>query len=52
MSEIYVWLRSLWLLWLLLLFVGVAVWIYWPKRRAAMERHAQIPLRDEGDPEA
>jgi cytochrome c oxidase cbb3-type subunit IV len=50
MSDLYVWLRSLWLLWLVLLFVGVAVWIYWPKRRDQLERHGQIPFKDEEEP--
>jgi cbb3-type cytochrome oxidase subunit 3 len=31
-------------------FSALVVWVYWPSRKAAMERHASIPLADE--PEA
>ena len=40
-------LKSLWLVWLSVLFVGVVVWAYWPKRRRTLERHGSIPLRDD-----
>ncbi|WP_159718503.1 cbb3-type cytochrome oxidase subunit 3 [Geminicoccus flavidas] len=50
MSDLYVWLRSLWLLWLVLLFAGAIAWIYWPKRRDQLERHGQIPFKDEEEP--
>jgi cytochrome c oxidase cbb3-type subunit 4 len=40
-------LRSLWLLWLGGLFVGIVGWAYWPRRRRALERHGSIPLRDD-----
>ncbi|HEX2525012.1 MAG TPA: cbb3-type cytochrome c oxidase subunit 3 [Geminicoccus sp.] len=50
MSEVYVWIRSLWLLWLFLVFVAGVAWIYWPKRRDELERHGQIPFKDDGEP--
>jgi cytochrome c oxidase cbb3-type subunit 4 len=40
-------LRSLWTLWLFVLFVGIVAWAFWPKRRKSLERHGQIPLRDD-----
>jgi cytochrome c oxidase cbb3-type subunit 4 len=40
-------LRSLWVVWLTLLFLGIVVWVYWPKRKGEMERHGEIPLRDD-----
>ena len=46
MSELYLWIRSLWMLWLLLLFIGIVAWVYWPSRRRQMERHGEIPFRD------
>ncbi|NIP14927.1 MAG: CcoQ/FixQ family Cbb3-type cytochrome c oxidase assembly chaperone [Pseudomonadales bacterium] len=40
-------LRSFWVLWLMLLFLGIVAWAYWPKRKKKLERHAEIPLRDD-----
>jgi cytochrome c oxidase cbb3-type subunit 4 len=42
-------LRELWLVWLVLLFVGIVVWVMWPGRRRKLESHARIPL-DDDDP--
>lgn len=40
---------SLWVVWFFVLFIGVIVWAYWPKRRSTLEGHGQIPLRgDDG----
>ena len=47
MGAIYEWLRSLWVVWLMAVFVGIVVWVYWPRRKREMEEHAQIPLRDD-----
>jgi cytochrome c oxidase cbb3-type subunit 4 len=30
-----------------LVFIGIAAWAYWPKSRARFERDAQIPLRND-----
>lgn len=49
-DEVYQWLRSLWLVWLMALFIGIVVWTYWPKRKAEMEKQGRIPLED-GDEE-
>lgn len=43
---IYPLLRSLWVIWFMALFVGIAAWAFWPTRRRRLEEHAQIPLRD------
>ncbi|MEX2647674.1 MAG: cbb3-type cytochrome c oxidase subunit 3 [Alphaproteobacteria bacterium] len=40
-------LKSLWLLWLFALFVGIVAWAYAPKRRRRLQSHGSIPLRDE-----
>jgi len=42
------WFQAHSILLMLAIFVGMAVWIYWPSRKSAMDRHAQIPLEDEG----
>jgi len=30
-----------------LVFIGIAAWAYWPKHRARFERDGWIPLRDD-----
>jgi cytochrome c oxidase cbb3-type subunit 4 len=47
MEDLIATLKSLWLLWLAALFLGIVVWAYWPGRRRVLERHGSIPLRDE-----
>lgn len=42
------WLRSLWLIWLVLLFALIVWWAYRPKNKTRFEDDAQIPFRDEG----
>lgn len=45
--DLYPFLRSLWTVWFCALFVGIVGWTLWPKRKAQMDDHAQIPLRDD-----
>jgi cytochrome c oxidase cbb3-type subunit 4 len=42
-------LRTFWLLWLMLLFIGIVAWVYWPSRRRkkSFEETARIPLEDD-----
>ena len=47
METLYEWVASLWLVWLVILFVGIVAWAFWPKRKERLQRHADIPLRDE-----
>jgi len=47
MQELYSTLKSLWVVWFMAIFVGIVIWAYWPKRKAEMDDHAQIPLRDD-----
>ena len=42
------WLEQLWVLWLMLLFIGITVWVFWPGRKRELERHGRIPLDDNG----
>ncbi|MDJ0949570.1 MAG: cbb3-type cytochrome c oxidase subunit 3 [Alphaproteobacteria bacterium] len=51
MDGFYEFIRSLWLLWLMAVFIGIVVWAFWPKRKRELEAHGQIPLRDD-DPES
>ena len=43
----YEWITSFWLVWLILLFVGIVAWVFWPKHKQRLERHGEIPLRDD-----
>jgi cytochrome c oxidase cbb3-type subunit 4 len=43
----YAWANALWPLWLMILFLGIVAWAYWPKRKARLEKDAQIPLRED-----
>lgn len=47
MAEIAEFTRQFWVVWLMLLFLGIAAWAYWPGRRQRLEEAARIPLRDE-----
>lgn len=39
--------RSLWVVWLMLIFLGIVVWAFWPGRKKKMEHASRIPLEDE-----
>jgi cytochrome c oxidase cbb3-type subunit 4 len=49
MEGFYETVRSLWVVWLMIIFVGIVAWAFWPSRRQQrkMDDHAQIPLRDD-----
>ena len=49
MQIIYAWANALWPLWLMILFLGIVAWAFWPKRKARFEKDAQIPLRDDDE---
>ncbi|MCS6891716.1 MAG: cbb3-type cytochrome c oxidase subunit 3 [Rhodovarius sp.] len=38
---------TLWVVWFFLLFIGILVWVLRPSQRRQLERHADIPLREE-----
>lgn len=41
-------LTSIWTVWAVLVFAGIAVWAWRPANRKRFEKDAQIPLNDEG----
>ena len=47
LQDVAVWLRQLWVVWLMLLFGGIVAWVMWPRRKQELERHAHIPLEDD-----
>lgn len=50
MAEFYAALKALWVVWLMGVFLAIAVWAYWPKNKPRFEAHGRIPLDDERTP--
>ena len=44
MQELF---SMVWLLVLVVLFLAIVVWVFWPKRKKKLEEHGRIPLRDD-----
>ena len=49
MQEFIVFMKSLWVVWFMVLFVGIVIWAYGSKRKKKMEDHGRIPFRDEDE---
>lgn len=47
MNQIVDTLRSFWGLWMMVFFVAIVLWAYWPKNKAKLEAYASIALRDD-----
>jgi cytochrome c oxidase cbb3-type subunit 4 len=47
LAAIYEALRSLWVVWLTALFLGICAWALWPRNKARFEAAGLIPLRDD-----
>ena len=47
MESVLSWVYALWLLWLVLLFVGIVAWVFWPGRKRKLEEHGRIPLDED-----
>lgn len=41
--------RSLWVIWVMLIFCGIVLWAYWPKNKAKIEAMGMIPLKDDDE---
>ena len=50
MAEFYATLKSLWVVWLMGVFLAIAIWAYWPRNKQRFEAHARIPLDDDNEP--
>lgn len=46
-DTLYRLLSSIWVVWLTAVFVGIVVWVMWPRRKAAFEEHGRIPFHDD-----
>lgn len=42
-------LQSWWTVVLVIAFVGLVAWVFWPKRKRKMEEHGKIPLRKDDE---
>ena len=47
LEELYPIVKQIWVVWLLLLFLGIALWAFWPSRKERFERDAEIPFNEE-----
>lgn len=47
MEDLYAFIRSAWVVWMLILFVAIVVWVLWPSNRGLFRKAAQIPFSDE-----
>jgi cytochrome c oxidase cbb3-type subunit 4 len=47
--DLYALMKSVWTVWFFVLFVGILFWVFRPGSRAAMNKHAMIPLEDAPD---
>lgn len=47
LNELYIWARQAWVVWLLVLFVGIVFWAFRPKNKTRLEDYGNIPLRDD-----
>jgi cytochrome c oxidase cbb3-type subunit IV len=49
MDVIHEFFRSIWVVWLGLIFLGIVAWALWPANRARFRHAASIPLADDDD---
>jgi len=47
MEDFYAFVRSAWVVWMMVLFVAIVVWVLWPSNRDKFRRAAQIPLSED-----
>lgn len=49
MEELIVWAKSLWVVWLMLIFLGIVFWAFRPKNKRRFESYGEIPFREDED---
>ena len=47
LDSVYDFFRSLWVVWLMAIFLAIVAWAFWPKRKQELEAHGRIPLDDD-----
>ncbi|MBT5416136.1 MAG: cbb3-type cytochrome c oxidase subunit 3 [Rhodospirillaceae bacterium] len=50
METIYDFAVRFWGIWLMIVFVGIVAWAYWPGRKGEMEERGKIPFREDDGP--
>ena len=45
--DLYLMLQPLWVVWFVLLFVGIVWWAFGKRRHARLQDHALIPFRED-----
>jgi len=40
-------LHSMWVVWMVLVFVAIVIWTMWPSHKKRIESHGRIPLDDD-----
>ena len=48
-DALYEWLRALWFVWFMILFIGIVAYVYWPGRKGHFEARGRIPFRADGE---
>ena len=48
-AETNVFLHSAWLIALVVIFVAITAYVYWPSHKKGIESQGEIPLRDDDD---
>ena len=47
MDQFFEFVRSLWVVWLMAIFIGIVAWAFWPSNKKRLEAHGRIPLDDD-----
>jgi cbb3-type cytochrome oxidase subunit 3 len=47
MAEFYAVIKSLWVVWLMGVFIAIGLWAYWPSNKQRFQAHGRIPLDDD-----
>ena len=48
-DAIYDFARTFWVVWLMLLFLAIVGWVFWPRHKEKLEAYGRIPLQDDDD---
>ncbi len=51
MDAVLEFLRTVWGPWLMVVFLGIVLWAFWPRNKGRFESYGDIPLRDEENKE-
>ncbi len=48
-EAVYQWARQAWVIWMILLFLGIVFWAFRPKNKRRFEEDGMIPFKDENN---